>query len=219
MELHEFLDDKANAKIISYVDFREDYIKKELEKYDSECHELSEFNRRERRKLAKHLQTWTHENKVQEYIDVGLVKNKEDISPNQTIILNSIYLLELHGYTKTAKKLYEVFLRISMAENQEITKEIMNEALQGAIRKNRSSAASGYRHHLHDEIVAVMTATWAKNPALSKRKMISKLLIRYEDRIDEGTLNSWIKKENLAPPPPPPGQHKNSSLVIPPEYA
>ncbi|EIK1008670.1 hypothetical protein LJU79_004385, partial [Salmonella enterica] len=94
---------------------------------------------------------------------------------------------------------------------------IYKEIAEGSAFKQRSIAASGPRHRLYDEIVAIMKSTWKHNPALSKRKMISKLLIRYEDKVDEKTLRDWITKGKLAPPRP--RQNKNSDLVIPPEYA
>ncbi|EJX4924799.1 hypothetical protein OD635_001672 [Salmonella enterica] len=219
MELHDLLDNKANEKIISYKDFCQFHIETESERYDLECKRLSTLNRREKRIAAKFIEESDYEWRTQQYINAGLIKNRSDIKPEQITLLNAIYLLELHGYTKTSKELNKVLLRYSIASNDEINKEIINCVLDGAIKKNRSSAASGHRHHLHDEIVAIIKATWEKNPALSKKKLVSKLSRRYEGRIDEGTLNSWIKKENLAPPPPPPGQHKNSNLVIPPEYA
>ncbi|EIZ2106999.1 hypothetical protein MOQ95_001513 [Salmonella enterica] len=142
---------------------------------------------------------------------------KDDKYFEDKTIAKVFLILQCYGFSSLAKDLAYIHDRHDINKRrQEI---IYKEIAECAASKQRSVSASGPRHHLHDEIVAIIKATWAKNPALSKKKMIRKLSIRYEDRIDEGTLNSWIKKENLAPPPPPPGQHKNSSLVIPPEYA
>ena len=47
--------------------------------------------------------------------------------------------------------------------------------------------------------------------------MIAKLMNRYEGRVDEGTVDSWIKKEKLLPPKP--KKYINSDLVFPPDYA
>lgn len=64
--------------------------------------------------------------------------------------------------------------------------------------------------------MAIIKATWEKNPALSKKKMIAKLMNRYEGRVDEGTVDSWIKKEKLLPPKP--KKYIMSELVVPTPY-
>lgn len=124
-------------------------------------------------------------------------------------------ILTVLGYAELATELGNYTNKIY--RSKESMHDMLNELIDGAIKKNRSDAASGYRHYLSDEILAIMKATWNKNPALSKKKMIAKLMIRYEGRVDEGTLNSWIKKEKLLPPKP--KKYLISDLVIPSEYA
>lgn len=148
------------------------------------------------------------------YREIGMLKPDEDMDYEIDVLSKSISILELTGHTKTAQQLAKVSRRFEIAKRMGDT--LLETLVDGAIKKNRSEAASGHRHHLHDEIVIIIKATWEKNPALSKKKMIAKLMKRYEDRVDEGTIKSWIKKEHLSPPVP--DKYRNSDLVIPPEF-
>ncbi|EKM4697874.1 hypothetical protein ACUBX1_001957 [Enterobacter hormaechei] len=137
------------------------------------------------------------------------------ITPDEETLTKAVNVLTVLGYTDLARDLGAFTEKLSRSVS--LNEFYVNNIIDGAIKKNRSDAASGYRHHLSDEILAIIKATWKKNPALSKKKMISKLAIRYEGRVDEGTLDNWIKKERLLPPKP--KKYINSDLVIPPEYA
>lgn len=136
------------------------------------------------------------------------------ITPDEEMLTKAVNVLTVLGYADLARDLGTFTERLSRAVS--LNEFYVNNIIDGAIKKNRSEAASGYRHHLNDEILAIMKATWKKNPALSKKKMISKLAVRYEGRVDEGTLDNWIKKEKLLPPTP--KKYINSDLVIPSEY-
>jgi len=141
-------------------------------------------------------------------------KKDTKVPPDVCVLIRVIEVLSVLGQTELATKVSAIAEKL--AKQSVIANPFINEIIDGAIKKNRSDAASGHRHHLHDEIVAIMKATWVKNPALSKTKMVAKLLVRYEDKVDEGTLKSWIKKEKLAPLTP--KNYKNSALVIPHEF-
>ncbi|EIX3731617.1 hypothetical protein MKB79_004339, partial [Salmonella enterica] len=141
--------------------------------------------------------------------------SKDDADFEEQTLAKVFFILEAHDFTTLAEDMALVIERRNIKERCQ--KIIYKEIAEGSAFKQRSIAASGPRHRLYDEIVAIMKSTWKHNPALSKRKMISKLLIRYEDKVDEKTLRDWITKGKLAPPRP--RQNKNSDLVIPPEYA
>ncbi|NUH55210.1 hypothetical protein HUK76_16200 [Citrobacter portucalensis] len=143
--------------------------------------------------------------------------SKDDDDFETKTMAKLFFVLESHGYFNLAKDFALVYERMKVKERaQEI---VYKEIADCAAFKKRSEAASGPRHHLHDEIVAIMKATWKKEPAFSKTKMIAKLSRRYEGRVDDKTIKDWIKKEKLAPPPPHDRKYKNTELVIPPEYA
>ncbi len=157
--------------------------------------------------------------------EIRTIKNeikKETLSSNdnsfdEKTLFKLFFILESHGYSNLAKDFALVYERMNVKERmQEL---VYKEVSDYAAFKKRSEAASGPRHHLYDEIVAIMKATWKKEPALSRTKMIAKLSRRYEGRISEETIKCWIKSEKLAPPPPPDKKYKNTELVIPPEYA
>ncbi|HAX5086150.1 TPA: hypothetical protein JZG55_003079 [Escherichia coli] len=134
----------------------------------------------------------------------------------QTLLKATNVLIAL-GYNELGKELGTITEKFHLRMN--LSETYVDHIIDGAIKKHRSDSASGPRHHLHDEIVAIMKATWKKEPALSQTKMIAKLSRRYEGRIDDKTIKYWIKNEKLAPPPPPGKKYKNTELVIPPEYA
>ena len=143
-----------------------------------------------------------------------LFDESRKITPDEEMLTKAVNVLTVLGYADLARDLGTFTERLSRAVS--LNEFYVNNIIDGAIKINRSEAASGYRHHLNDEILAIMKATWKKNPALSKKKMISKLAVRYEGRVDEGTLDNWIKKEKLLPPTP--KKYINSDLVIPSEY-
>lgn len=134
----------------------------------------------------------------------------------QTLLKATNVLIAL-GYNELGKELGAFTEKFHLRMN--LSEMYVDHIIDGAIKKHRSDSASGPRHHLHDEIVAIMKATWKKEPAFSQTKMIAKLSRRYEGRIDDKTIKYWIKNEKLAPPPPPGRKYKNTELVIPPEYA
>ncbi|EER9977261.1 hypothetical protein ACI28F_003116 [Escherichia coli] len=143
-------------------------------------------------------------------------KNRGITEAEQTLLRVTNVLIAL-GYRDLAKELgtfaEKIYRCVALSEIY------IDHIIDGAIKKHRSDSASGPRHHLYDEIVAIIKATWKKEPALSRTKMIAKLSRRYEGRISEETIKCWIKSEKLAPPPPPDKKYKNTELVIPPEYA
>ena len=147
--------------------------------------------------------------------EMQLVEKNRPLSDDENVLVKAVNVLTILGYTDLAKELGALADRVGRCVT--LSDVYMNHIIDGAVKKNRSDAASGHRHHLHDEIVAIIKATWEKNPALSKKKMIAKLMNRYEGRVDEGTVDSWIKKEKLLPPKP--KKYINSDLVFPPEYA
>ncbi|RKR54648.1 hypothetical protein C7387_2814 [Yokenella regensburgei] len=144
-----------------------------------------------------------------------LVYKSRRVSPDEETLTRAVNVLTVLGYTDLARDLGTFTEKVIRSTT--FSDIYINNIIDGAIKKNRSDAASGYRHHLSDEILAIMKATWKKNPALSKKKIIAKLMIRYEGRVDEGTLDSWIKKEKLLPPKP--KKYLISDLVIPSQYA
>lgn len=144
-----------------------------------------------------------------------MVYKSRRISPDEETLTRAVNVLTVLGYTDLARDLGTFTEKVIRSTT--FSDIYINNIIDGAIKKNRSDAASGYRHHLSDEILAIMKATWKKNPALSKKKMIAKLMIRYEGRVDEGTLDNWIKKEKLLPPKP--KKYLISDLVIPSQYA
>ena len=147
--------------------------------------------------------------------EMQLVEKNRPLSDDENVLVKAVNVLTVLGYTDLAKELGALADRVGRCVT--LSDVYMNQIIDGAVKKNRSDAASGHRHHLHDEIVAIIKATWEKNPALSKKKMIAKLMNRYEGRVDEGTVDSWIKKEKLLPPKP--KKYINSDLVFPPDYA
>ncbi|MBG0652901.1 hypothetical protein I4O95_17390 [Enterobacter asburiae] len=147
--------------------------------------------------------------------EMQLVEKNRPLSDDENVLVKAVNVLTVLGYTDLAKELGALADRVGRCVT--LSDVYMNHIIDGAVKKNRSDAASGHRHHLHDEIVAIIKATWEKNPALSKKKMIAKLMNRYEGRVDEGTVDSWIKKEKLLPPKP--KKYINSDLVFPPDYA
>ena len=147
--------------------------------------------------------------------EMQMVEKNRPLSDDENVLVKAVNVLTVLGYTDLAKELGALADRVGRCVT--LSDVYMNHIIDGAVKKNRSDAASGHRHHLHDEIVAIIKATWEKNPALSKKKMIAKLMNRYEGRVDEGTVDSWIKKEKLLPPKP--KKYINSDLVFPPEYA
>lgn len=146
--------------------------------------------------------------------EMQLVEKNRPLSDDENVLVKAVNVLTVLGYTDLAKELGALADRVGRCVT--LSDVYMNHIIDGAVKKNRSDAASGHRHHLHDEIVAIIKATWEKNPALSKKKMIAKLMNRYEGRVDEGTVDSWIKKEKLLPPKP--KKYIMSELVVPPPY-
>ncbi|HDT3786040.1 hypothetical protein P0240_16595 [Enterobacter cloacae] len=146
--------------------------------------------------------------------EMQLVEKNRPLSDDENVLVKAVNVLTVLGYTDLAKELGALADRVGRCVT--LSDVYMNHIIDGAVKKNRSDAASGHRHHLHDEIVAIIKATWEKNPALSKNKMIAKLMNRYEGRVDEGTVDSWIKKEKLLPPKP--KKYIMSELVVPNPY-
>lgn len=146
--------------------------------------------------------------------EMQLVEKNRPLSDDENVLVKAVNVLTVLGYTDLAKELGALAERVGRCVT--LSGVYMNQIIDGAVKKNRSDAASGHRHHLHDEIVAIIKATWEKNPALSKKKMIAKLMNRYEGRVDEGTVDSWIKKEKLLPPKP--KKYIMSELVVPTPY-
>ncbi|SLR61426.1 MULTISPECIES: hypothetical protein [Klebsiella pneumoniae complex] len=146
--------------------------------------------------------------------EMQLVEKNRPLSDDENVLVKVVNVLTVLGYTDLAKELGALADRVGRCVT--LSDVYMNHIIDGAVKKNRSDAASGHRHHLHDEIVAIIKATWEKNPALSKKKMIAKLMNRYEGRVDEGTVDSWIKKEKLLPPKP--KKYIMSELVVPTPY-
>ena len=146
--------------------------------------------------------------------EMQLVEKNRPLSDDENVLVKAVNVLTVLGYTDLAKELGALADRVGRCVT--LSDVYMNHIIDGAVKKNRSDAASGHRHHLHDEIVAIIKATWEKNPALSKKKMIAKLMNRYEGRVDEGTVDSWIKKEKLLPPKP--KKYIMSELVVPDPY-
>ena len=146
--------------------------------------------------------------------EMQLVEKNRPLSDDENVLVKAVNVLTVLGYTDLAKELGALADRVGRCVT--LSDVYMNHIIDGAVKKNRSDAASGHRHHLHDEIVAIIKGTWEKNPALSKKKMIAKLMNRYEGRVDEGTVDSWIKKEKLLPPKP--KKYIMSDLVVPTPY-
>ena len=146
--------------------------------------------------------------------EMQLVEKNRPLSDDENVLVKVVNVITVLGYTDLAKELGALADRVGRCVT--LSDVDMNHIIDGAVKKNRSDAASGHRHHLHDEIVAIIKATWEKNPALSKKKMIPKLMNRYEGRVDEGTVDSWIKKEKLLPPKP--KKYIMSELVVPTPY-
>lgn len=146
--------------------------------------------------------------------EMQLVEKNRPLSDDENVLVKAVNVLTVLGYTDLAKELGALADRVGRCVT--LSDVYMNHIIDGAVKKNRSDAASGHRHHLHDEIVVIIKATWEKNPALSKKKMIAKLMNRYEGRVDEGTVDSWIKKEKLLPPKP--KKYIMSDLVVPTPY-
>ena len=146
--------------------------------------------------------------------EMHMVEKNRPLSDDENVLVKAVNVLTVLGYTDLAKELGALADRVGRCVT--LSDVYMNHIIDGAVKKNRSDAASGHRHHLHDEIVAIIKATWEKNPALSKKKMIAKLMNRYEGRVDEGTVDSWIKKEKLLPPKP--KKYIMSDLVVPTPY-
>ena len=146
--------------------------------------------------------------------EMQLVEKNRPLSDDENVLVKAVNVLTVLGYTDLAKELGALADRVGRCVT--LSDVYMNHIIDGAVKKNRSDAASGHRHHLHDEIVAIIKTTWEKNPALSKKKMIAKLMNRYEGRVDEGTVDSWIKKEKLLPPKP--KKYIMSDLVVPNPY-
>lgn len=146
--------------------------------------------------------------------EMQLVEKNRPLSDDENVLVKAVNVLTVLGYADLAKELGALADRVGRCVT--LSDVYMNHIIDGAVKKNRSDAASGHRHHLHDEIVAIIKATWEKNPALSKMKMIAKLMNRYEGRVDEGTVDSWIKKEKLLPPKP--KKYIMSDLVVPNPY-
>ncbi|CAH1461043.1 hypothetical protein [Klebsiella pneumoniae] len=146
--------------------------------------------------------------------EMQLIEKNRPLSDDENVLVKAVNVLTVLGYTGLAKELGALADRVGRCVT--LSDVYMNHIIDGAVKKNRSDAASGHRHHLHDEIVAIIKATWEKNPALSKKKMIAKLMNRYEGRVDEGTVDSWIKKEKLLPPKP--KKYIMSDLVVPNPY-
>ena len=146
--------------------------------------------------------------------EMQLVEKNRPLSDDENVLVKAVNVLTVLGYTDLAKELGALADRVGRCVT--LSDVYMNHIIDGAVKKNRSDAASGHRHHLHDEILAIIKATWEKNPALSKKKMIAKLMNRYEGRVDEGTVDSWIKKEKLLPPKP--KKYIMSELVVPTPY-
>lgn len=147
--------------------------------------------------------------------EMQTVEQTRPLSDDENVLIKAVNVLAVLGYTDLAKELGTLADRFG--RRVALSDIYINHIIDGAVKKNRSDAASGHRHHLHDEILAIMKATWEKNPALSKKKMLAKLMNRYEGRVDEGTVDSWIKKEKLLPPKP--KKYIISELVIPSHYA
>ncbi|EMX5167479.1 MULTISPECIES: hypothetical protein [Enterobacteriaceae] len=147
--------------------------------------------------------------------EMQMEEQTRPLSDDENVLVKAVNVLAVLGYTDLAKELGALADRFGRCVA--LSDIYINHIIDGAVKKNRSDAASGHRHHLHDEIVAIMKVTWESNPALSKKKMIAKLMNRYEGRVDEGTVDSWIKKEKLLPPKP--KKYINSDLVFPPDYA
>ncbi|UAY91516.1 hypothetical protein KSL88_18840 [Pectobacterium polaris] len=124
-------------------------------------------------------------------------------------IFKAMAMLELLGYTETAKELFFAGKRVNL--ERQGRDSVLNWIVNDSIKKQYSSAASSPRHTHYNEIMGVIKATWEKHPEGSKKEMIRRVMERYG--VDETTLKRWIKKSRLTPVRP--ERYKNFSLVIP----
>ena len=212
--------DKINDEAKLILDGYHYYLNEKMCKFDEIYDGDTTFNdvpKYKRKALAREADKSTLKDSLERYRKDGLLTNNETIDNEFDVIMRASAILKLCGYNKTAKELTKVGCYLRMSKDTKNADFVLQNIIDGAIKKNRSDAASGHRHHLHDEIVAIMKATWKENSSLSKKKMIAKLINRYEGRVDEGTVDSWIKKEKLLPPKP--KKYIISELVIPPQYA
>lgn len=124
--------------------------------------------------------------------EMQLVEKNRPLSDDENVLVKAVNVLTVLGYTDLAKELGALADRVGRCVT--LSDVYMNHIIDGAVKKNRSDAASGHRHHLHDEIVAIIKATWEKNPALSKKKMIAKLIITGLHISGRGILESAFSR-------------------------
>lgn len=148
-------------------------------------------------------------NKISE---MRLIDNTRESSEDEDVLRRAVNVLAVLGYTDLARDLGVFSEKISRAIT--LSDIYLNEIIDGAVKKNRSDAASGGRHNQKDEIMDVIYATWKVYPWGSKTRMIKYILSSY--RVVEKTLKDWIKNAGYGPTQP--VQNKNFSLVIPSKW-
>ncbi|EOC8105576.1 hypothetical protein ACI5OA_002124 [Salmonella enterica subsp. enterica serovar Poona] len=201
MNFYDVINEDTKKMLESALDRKEEFMKKYIYEYRNF---LKGCNEEEIKNLISNINN-------DRYYMSKFFYGHTSYSEADITFLNSIIALEVLGYTNIAEDLARLDIRfyLAMSERSE-TVELIT---KGIINKKKSEQASKPRNPLHDEIMLIIKATWGKYPESSKREIIKRIMSRYPGKVDEKTLNRWIKKAGIAPPRP--TAYKNFSLVIP----
>lgn len=94
--------------------------------------------------------------------EMQLVEKNRPLSDDENVLVKAVNVLTVLGYTDLAKELGALADRVGRCVT--LSDVYMNHIIDGAVKKNRSDAASGHRHHLHDEIVAIIKSHLGEKP-------------------------------------------------------
>lgn len=197
----DFLDKYQRLSVHIMNNFRYDLDKL----FDNSSAELRE-------KTARDLDRRTWEESINDYREQGLLDDNETLDFEIDVLTRAVFILQLMGFTTTARQVAVVNYRLDNINHT--AGEVLKKTLNGAIKENRSKAASTPRHPQRTEILDVIKATWEINPTGSKTRMIQYILEKY--KVDEKTLKTWMKDENLKPLLP--VANKPYALVIPEQW-
>lgn len=78
--------------------------------------------------------------------EMQLVEKNRPLSDDENVLVKAVNVLTVLGYTDLAKELGALADRVGRCVT--LSDVYMNHIIDGAVKKNRSDAASGHRHHL-----------------------------------------------------------------------
>lgn len=123
----------------------------------------------------------------------------------------SALIFEIMGFS-------DLSLTMKMEFYTRIINDIFKDSVMQKIEKDVISnvnreKASKPRHQYHEEIMAVIKATWEKYPNASQTGIHEALCSHYYGKVSRNSLAKWISSSGLRPPKP--DKYSSFELVLP----